>query len=297
MRLRSPSGVKRGRRKHETPPSVCASTRKTSHIGAEQNHLWPVSSYSAPPPPPFSGRAIVVFERTSEPPWRSVIAMPHSAPAFCSDGIMRLSYSSDVSRGSHSSASSGCLRSAGTQAYVIEIGQPWPDSTAEPLSISAARAACAPRRGSIHGSAWVPCFTDISISQCHAGWNSTSSIRLPKRSWVFSCGGFSLASRPHSSGSPPPPPPSPTPLSPPPPAEPHQLLLGPVGALAARGLGEGAVLEVHVVAAQRRRLVEDLACGVGADGCAHATSALAVSGMAFRQNWTSVAIRASWPLP
>src|SRR5262249_47558096 len=38
---------------------------------------------------------------------------------------------------------------------------------------------------------------------CHAGWNSTSSIRLPKRSCVRSRGGCSFASRPNSSGSPP----------------------------------------------------------------------------------------------
>ena len=53
--LRSPSGVKRGIRKQESPPSAWARTRKASHIGADMNHLWPVSSYSAPGPPPFSG--------------------------------------------------------------------------------------------------------------------------------------------------------------------------------------------------------------------------------------------------
>ena len=35
-------GRKRGRTKQVRPPSACASTRKASHIGAEQNHLWPV---------------------------------------------------------------------------------------------------------------------------------------------------------------------------------------------------------------------------------------------------------------
>ena len=40
--LRSPSGVQRGNRKQEMPPSAWARTRKASHIGAEQNHLWPV---------------------------------------------------------------------------------------------------------------------------------------------------------------------------------------------------------------------------------------------------------------
>ncbi len=38
-RLRVPSGSQRGRRKHESPRSACARTRKASHIGAEQNHL------------------------------------------------------------------------------------------------------------------------------------------------------------------------------------------------------------------------------------------------------------------
>ena len=40
--LRDPSGRMRGIRKHDgagTSESVCASTRKTSLIGAEQNHL------------------------------------------------------------------------------------------------------------------------------------------------------------------------------------------------------------------------------------------------------------------
>ena len=88
-RLRVPSGSTRGIRKQERPPSACASTRNASHIGAEQNHLWPTISYSAPGPPPFSGRATVVFARTSEPPCFSVIAMPQSAPAFSAAGTSR----------------------------------------------------------------------------------------------------------------------------------------------------------------------------------------------------------------
>ena len=64
------------------PESVCARTRKASHIGAEQNHLWPVISYSPPGPPPLSGVAAVVLARTSEPPCFSVIAIPQSAPLF-----------------------------------------------------------------------------------------------------------------------------------------------------------------------------------------------------------------------
>ena len=42
IRLRVPSGSTRGRKKHDSPPGAWASTRKTSHIGAEVNHLCPV---------------------------------------------------------------------------------------------------------------------------------------------------------------------------------------------------------------------------------------------------------------
>ena len=64
------------------PPSAWARTRKASHIGADMNHLWPVSSYSAPGPPPFTGRATVVLARTSVPPCFSVIPIPARAPAL-----------------------------------------------------------------------------------------------------------------------------------------------------------------------------------------------------------------------
>ncbi len=91
IRLRSPSGVKRGMKKQETPPSAWARTRNASHIGAEKNHLWPVISYSAPGPPPFKGRAVVRFARTSEPPCFSVIPIPHSAPFLSGAGTIRSS--------------------------------------------------------------------------------------------------------------------------------------------------------------------------------------------------------------
>ena len=89
-RLRSPSGVQRGKRKQERPPSAWASTRKASHIGADMNHLWPVSSYSAPGPPPFTARAIVVLARTSVPPCFSVIPIPARAPRFSGAGHVAL---------------------------------------------------------------------------------------------------------------------------------------------------------------------------------------------------------------
>ena len=43
MGLRDPSGRHRGMRKQLSPPGAWASTKKASDIGAEQNHLWPVS--------------------------------------------------------------------------------------------------------------------------------------------------------------------------------------------------------------------------------------------------------------
>src|SRR3984885_10087337 len=112
----------RGNRKHDRPSSVWASTRKKSDIGAEQNHLWPTSSYSPPAPPPFKGVATVVLARTSEPPCFSVIAMPAIAEPFPAAGTDRGSYVVAVTSGSHSAASSGWARRAGTTAKVIVIG-------------------------------------------------------------------------------------------------------------------------------------------------------------------------------
>ena len=43
MSLRVPSSSTLGSRKQPTPAPVWASTRNASLIGAEQNHLWPVS--------------------------------------------------------------------------------------------------------------------------------------------------------------------------------------------------------------------------------------------------------------
>ena len=42
IRLRVPSGSTRGRKKQLNPPGAWASTRNTSLMAAEVNHLWPV---------------------------------------------------------------------------------------------------------------------------------------------------------------------------------------------------------------------------------------------------------------
>ena len=55
-------------------------------MGAEQNHLWPTSRYAPPGPPAPSGKARVLFARTSEPPCFSVMAMPTVTPRFSAMG-------------------------------------------------------------------------------------------------------------------------------------------------------------------------------------------------------------------
>ena len=66
-----------------SPSGACASTRKPSDIGAEQNHLCPVSSYV---PSSASGVARVVLARTSLPPCFSVMPIPNSAPGLRGGG-------------------------------------------------------------------------------------------------------------------------------------------------------------------------------------------------------------------
>ena len=107
--FRLPFGEMRGTRKQESPFGACARTRKASLIGAEQNHLCPVNRQALP-----SRTARVVFARTSEPPCFSVIAIPMRTPRLADAGIERGSYVRLTARGSHSRASSGVRRSAGT---------------------------------------------------------------------------------------------------------------------------------------------------------------------------------------
>ena len=148
-------------------------------MGAEQNHLCPLISYSSPAPPPFRARARVVLARTSEPPCFSVMAMPAIALGFSLAGSRRPSYVRAISRGSHSAASSGCARSAGTTAKVIVMGQAKPASACIAVMYRAARAVCASGSSLVQGSECNSFSTPICISLCHAGWNSTSSMRCP----------------------------------------------------------------------------------------------------------------------
>ncbi len=193
--LRVPSGRIRGTRKQDRPPGACASTRKTSHMGAEVNHLWPRRVYT---PGSAVGQAAVVLVRTSEPPCFSVIPMPASRPRFSVGTRSPGSYSRLVSRGSYTLARSGWARSAGTAAYVIDVGQPCPASVCPHTSPPAERATWAPARSSAQGAAARPSVTATRISSCQLGWKSTSSTRWPYRSWVRSSGSCRLARSLHS---------------------------------------------------------------------------------------------------
>ncbi|MNT23730.1 hypothetical protein D3C72_1591610 [compost metagenome] len=81
--LRVPSGSQRGSRKQVRPPGAWARVRKASDMGAEQNHLCPVSRYQPSSP---VGSARVALARTSDPPCFSVMAMPMVTPALSAAG-------------------------------------------------------------------------------------------------------------------------------------------------------------------------------------------------------------------
>jgi hypothetical protein len=88
--------------------------------------------------------------------------MPHLADALPRAGPG--SYEAAVRRGIHSSASPGVVRSAGTAAKVIVIGQPWPASACPELMYIAARATCAPSRPDVHGSECSSCSEASAMS-------------------------------------------------------------------------------------------------------------------------------------
>src|SRR6185312_2290187 len=100
----SPVGLQRGMKKHESPFSACARTRKASHIGAEMNHLCPLIRYARDLP---SLCARVTLARTSETPCFSVIPIPRRTPAFPCGGMNRGSYFEERILGPHSCKRSG----------------------------------------------------------------------------------------------------------------------------------------------------------------------------------------------
>ena len=243
-RCASPSGSQRGTKKQTSPRSVCASVRNASHIGAEQNHLWPVR---LPVVARAASRASCWRARRSRPASRSSPCR-RARPAFRSPARARGSYVQRRSAAAPTRApATASMRSAGT----ARVGHRDRDSRSPPRPAPdeererrARRAR--PRRGSRHGDACSPCSTPARISACHAGWNSTSSTRWPKRSNVRSFGGCSLACTPHGNR-----------LAAGELADGVQPIDRPLRAFAARGVDERAIAAEEVVVDERRRLIED----------------------------------------
>ena len=161
-RLRLPSGSTRGTRKQVRPPAACASTRNTSFIGADVNHLWPCRVYS----PSTDGR-----RRLGQvgPDVGAALLLGH-AHAGQRAGLLRRPAAargrrtSTASRGVHSLAIASSARSAGTAAYVIEIGQPWPGSVCDQAKKPAARRTCACGPSEVHGRRLQP-VADAALHQ------------------------------------------------------------------------------------------------------------------------------------
>ena len=171
---------------------------------AHRRAAEPLVAGELPPAVVAPRSARVVLARTSEPPCFSVIAMPHSALAFSAAGLQL----GVVGRGGQPRDPLG--RDVGLRAQRGDGGEGHRDRAAE-ARLGLARAdvgAPRARRGRPAGrcataARAAPARRPARMSACQAGWNSTSSRRWPKRSWVCSTGGCSLASTPQRIGSPP----------------------------------------------------------------------------------------------
>mmetsp|Transcript_48672 Transcript_48672/g.155520 ORF Transcript_48672/g.155520 Transcript_48672/m.155520 type:complete len:237 (-) Transcript_48672:96-806(-) len=175
--LREPSGSQRGTTKQETPSFVCASVTKASLMGAEVNHLCPVSQKASPGPswPGCTGSARVVLLRTSEPPCFSVIDMPTVAPGLLLSGPSAPLYlqlcilASSSATQPWRSCSGRCCRSTGTAPKPMVRGQQAPGSSCVMRCSSAPRMTCAPARPSCSGC-HAKAETPASTPSCSSWW-------------------------------------------------------------------------------------------------------------------------------
>ncbi len=229
--------------------SVCASTRKMSDIGAEQNHLWPVSSYSR-------ARAAAVQRRARRSCWRARPSRPASRSSPCrrspspsrGAGIRRGSYVVAVTqrlplgrqlglRAQRRHDREGHRDRAGEARLGLHRGhvQRRARRVRERLARSSTAASAARARRPCSSACATPGGTRPRRCGCRSGRACCST------------GLFSFASRPHSCcGSPPTNRP-----------ERRRALAHPAGALALGGLDQRQVAREHVDALQRRRLVGD----------------------------------------
>ena len=112
-------------KKHDRPSIVWASSRKASLVGADRNHLCPVSRHMRSP----ASIAWVLLASRSLPPCFSVMPMPTVTPALSVTGRAEESYLRLRMSGSQRSVSDALLASAATAALVMLIGLMCPAST------------------------------------------------------------------------------------------------------------------------------------------------------------------------
>ena len=156
-RLRVPSGSTRGTTKQVRPPVAWASTRKTSFIGRRGEPLVPVQG------------VLAVDRRRPRlghvgPDVGAALLLGHAHAGQRAGLLRERPEPGVVRRATRAAASTPCAiassaRSAGTAAYVIEIGQPCPGSVWDQAKKPAARRTCAcgsPAALCSHGAACEP---------------------------------------------------------------------------------------------------------------------------------------------
>ena len=159
---------------------ACASTRNRSHIGARAEPLVAGAARTRPSPPCGVRASSCWRARRSRPASRSSPCRTSRCPSRRPGRSVAVVGGRRQQRLPLGGERRACVRSAGTAAKVIVIGQPWPASTCrcQPPARRARRGRpCAARTST--GSAWRPSSEASAISWCQAGWNSTSSMRWP----------------------------------------------------------------------------------------------------------------------
>ena len=158
-----------------------------SHMRRREEPLVAGEPVRSPQPAPPIGSARVVLARTSEPPCFSVMPMPISTPRLCRDRQRARVVVARQQLGQPSAASAGCAaqhrhdgeghRRSGTACRF----RPATTACTWPRARPVRRAAARPRAR--HAA---PLAISCASARCQAGWNSTSSMRAPKRSCVCS---------------------------------------------------------------------------------------------------------------
>ena len=220
-------------------------------MGALQNHLCPVSEYSAPGPGAPRGIARVVLARTSDPPCFSVIAIPKMAlpfsPARDVSGRRTFARKRVDPKGARARVDGARPARQRASSKSGSRDPRRPDSVIRrPAGARHVRAGTTrtPRRR-------VQSVRDRNLHQPMVGRDNVqtlSSMRFPKRSKARNSGGKRLASKPHAIASALP--------ARRPSSESCELAQSPT--VLTHGARENWVAGEDVVAGQRRRLIGDL---------------------------------------